>query len=1143
LSNSKDNKSTTTLFGILRLKINQAHGNKFWLVDQWKDICVNQDANNELLSYEGIVKGIKNGKVETEKRIKNYEILVNESEFFRIVEYIHPACVVDDGRGYKWIKDIVEIKVGRNYKHYDTWFSKEAVEKNELGIIYVNGKRFKKIFCSASHVRQKKVFFVAKELYDQVMEIALAGIKIDNPDNIKEPCKWGAYLGMCCTDSKAVTMPNVVIIRDPHQEITEKFDVVKGTVIDNPDKDKKGIDYLYQLDTKPENNTNKTIKIDFADGAGLVDISLAQKWAKELKLDYIPSAWQFRAMAGVKGNVYTFDIKGFAKTYKAQTITDRWGKEYEIFDKKQELKINCILTESQVKFAKMFYSAKEWTDAFNQEAYGYSRTFNISDICIPYGKLKNKCILSYQPLQTLELTDDEIKTLCTDTIDKVTKVHTDIDAFVKWRGLDKDDGEKSEKEKYTNPALLSLKYDHSLANDSYVHKVMMDNLLKFRMANHIRLSVQGNYQVFIPDIFALAQAAFQLPVTGLLKAGQIYNLFWHNQGATELTMIRFPHVAREHYLVNIANKNSDNWEAMQHWYKYQNVGYISSIHDSLALRLGGADYDDDHVYGLAEETICNAVRRNPANTIWFERDKDGEVKANKKVQFSDYGAIAHSDSVGMRNEIGDVINQTSQLWSMITPKNTAEENNRIYDYIKILSVIDSLCIDFAKTGIKAQMPQDIESVLKGYKNPYFMQFKDKQKTGKNKQVQKRALQNNTKATVKYSDSQSTMNRIAHFMDDNISNLKGDYNAPKFEWTTLLQGEADQQDSITYKAVVKKLKELHHAYSKQCQNLNASGNRDTDDDGKDNSKVAMMRLRLIFAECKVQLLLVQPDINKLLNDVIIAYYTEKELVSQSKAIIWNCFQNQMITRCKGRKSKEKIYNIDDLQKQHDKIVKAHKKETTYKNKQIGIAAVDQIKNKVSITDADKKYINKVLNTQRSKKLYYALLYVWLKWKKANPKADNMEIMYHSADQISKSQLCKIAGVQTKAWRDIITSLQNTELVEIISVDEKSTKIYLNYQCIKGVKIELPETCNKMRHWINRYVPVDKHRHEEAENYSISDFTKAKQSLKKAVMCVETGEIFESIKDVERKTTFDKNAISACCRGKQKTSGGYHWQFVK
>lgn len=1139
MSKENNNKAATptTLYGILRLKIDQAHGNKFWLVDQWKDICVNQDADNELLTFDEIMEKMSAGKIETAKRLKNYEILVNESEFFRIVEHLHPACVVDDGRGYKWIRDIVEIKVGRNHKHYDTWFSKEAIENNELGIIYVNGRRFKKIFCSASHVRQKKVFFVTEELYDQVMEIALAGINIDNPDNIKEPCKWGAYLGICCTDSRVVTMPHVVVIRDPRQEITENFDVVKGTVIDNPDKEKKGIDYLYQLDTKPENNTKKTIKIDFADGAGLVDVTLAQKWAKELRLAYIPSAYQFRACAGVKGNVYPFDIVAFAKKYNVRKITDRWGKMWDIFDDN----IDCILTESQVKFAKMFNSAEEWKGAFDEKKYDYQRTFNISDACIPYWKLKQECILSYQPLQTLELTDDEIKTLCADTVDKVTKVHTDIDAFVKWRGLDKNDEEKSEKEKYTNPALFALKYDHSLANDSYVHKVMMDNLLKFRMTNHIRLSVQGNYQVFIPDIFALAQAAFKLPVTGLLKAGQIFNLFWHNQGAKELTMIRFPHVAREHYLVDVAGANDENWTEMQHWYQYQNVGYISSIHDSLALRLGGADYDDDHVYGLAEKTICDAVKRNPANTIWFERDKDGEAKANKKVQFSDYGAIANSDSVGMRNEIGNVVNDTSKLWSMIIPDKTAEQNNQIYDYVKIMSVIDSLCIDFAKTGIKAQMPQDIKAQLKGYKNPYFMQFRNKKKTGKNNQAQRRALENNTEVTAKYSDSQSTMNRIAHFMDDNISNLKGNYDVPEFNWTTLLQGEADQQDSITYQAVKNKLKELHHYFSKQCQKISIDSINVFDDDGKDNAKAAMMKLRLNFAECRVQLLLVQPDINKLINDVIIAYYTEKELVSQSKAIIWNCFKNQMITRCRGGKSKENIYNIDDLKKQHNKIVARYKKENDIKNKQIGIASIDQIKNKVSITDTDKKYVNRVLQTQRSKKLYYALLYVWLKWIKANPKS-HMKIIYHSGDQISKTQLCKIAGVQTKAWRDIITSLQDKKLVEIISVDDKSTKIRINYQRNKGKKIELPETCKKMRHWMNHNVPVDKHRHEEAENYSISDFTEPKNSLKKPVMCVETGEVFESIKDVERKTTIDSNAIGACCRGKQKTSGGYHWRFV-
>ena len=1134
----QNNNKSTTLRGICRLKITEVHdGNKFWLVDQWKNICENNNYHNELLSDKTIIKKIKNGTVKTDWAIKKHEILVNESEFFRIVEQLNPNCVVDDGRGYQFIRDIVEVKVGRNHKLYDPWFTEEAKAADGLGIIYLNGRRFKKIFCSASHVRQKKVFFVAEELYDKVMEIALAGIDVDNPDNIKPACKWGAYLGICCTDSKVVTTPNIVVIQDYKQPITEKFDVVKGNVVKNINKKTKDqIPFLYELNDDPQNDIEKTIPILPFDGAGLVDKSLARTWANDLNLKYIPSAFQFRAMAGIKGNVYPFNIMEFAKKYNVRKIIDRWGKEWDLYDDK----INCILTESQVKFAKMFSTAEEWKDAFTKKLYGYQRTFNISDACIPYKKLEPYCVLSYQPLQTLEFSDDEIKTLCQKTVDEVTKVHTDIDAFVKWRGLDRDEEEQKQRT-YTNPVLFALKYNHSLANDSYVHKVMMGNLLKFRMTNHIRIEVRGNYQVFIPDIFALAQAAFNLPVTGLLNAGQVYNLFWHNQGTTELDMIRFPHVAREHYLVKLANPTDKKWDEMKYWYQYQNVGYISSIHDSLALRLGGADYDDDHVYGVAEKTICNAVKRNPANTIYFERDKDGEDEVVKKIKADDYVSIAKSDSVGMTNDIGRVVNPTSCLWSMITPENTNEENNKIFDYVKLMSVLDSLTIDFAKTGIKAQMPEKIKQILKEYKNPYFFQFRDKQKTGKDNQTQLRALQNNTKAKANSSDTNSTMNRIAHFMDSKISNLKGDYDVPLFDWKTLLQGDYDKQDSEVYQTVKKELKKLHYDFAKQCKEINKNSKNAFDDDGKDNAKAAMTRLRLIFDECKVQLLQIQPDVNRLINDIIIAYYTEKELVTKSKAIIWNCFSNQMITRCKGKKSKNKIYNIDNLQKQHDKIVKAHKKEMIYKNKQIGIPLIDDIKNKVSITDADKKFINKTLKTQRSKKLYYSLLYTWLKWEKANPDADNMEIMYRSTDQISKSQLCKIAGVSVKAWRDIITSLQNTKLVKILKLDDKSTKIQINYQRNKGKKIELPETCKKMRSWINRNVSTEKHRHEEAENYNVTDFRKPKQSCKKQVICLDTGEIFKSLKDVNRKTSINKNGISACCHGKRKTAGGYHWAF--
>jgi len=47
--------------------------------------------------------------------------------------------------------------------------------------------------------------------------------------------------------------------------------------------------------------------------------------------------------------------------------------------------------------------------------------------------------------------------------------------------------------------------------------------------------------------------------------------------------------------------------------------------------------------------------------------------------------------------------------------------------------------------------------------------------------------------------------------------------------------------------------------------------------------------------------------------------------------------------------------------------------------------------------------------------------------------------------------------------------------------------------------------------------------------------------KKVLCVETGELFESIRDAHRKTGVHPGNISLACNGKLKTTGGYHWTF--
>lgn len=55
--------------------------------------------------------------------------------------------------------------------------------------------------------------------------------------------------------------------------------------------------------------------------------------------------------------------------------------------------------------------------------------------------------------------------------------------------------------------------------------------------------------------------------------------------------------------------------------------------------------------------------------------------------------------------------------------------------------------------------------------------------------------------------------------------------------------------------------------------------------------------------------------------------------------------------------------------------------------------------------------------------------------------------------------------------------------------------------------------------------------------------------KKVRCIETGKIFKNAGEAAKWAAFarernycDQDLIKQCCRGKQKTSYGYHWEFV-
>lgn len=49
--------------------------------------------------------------------------------------------------------------------------------------------------------------------------------------------------------------------------------------------------------------------------------------------------------------------------------------------------------------------------------------------------------------------------------------------------------------------------------------------------------------------------------------------------------------------------------------------------------------------------------------------------------------------------------------------------------------------------------------------------------------------------------------------------------------------------------------------------------------------------------------------------------------------------------------------------------------------------------------------------------------------------------------------------------------------------------------------------------------------------------------KAVICIETGEEFESIQLAEKSYNIAHGKIGEVCKGNRKTTGGYHWEFIQ
>ena len=476
------------------------------------------------------------------------------------------------------------------------------------------------------------------------------------------PAKFEAYKSLACSASVPVSMPKDILVVD---DLIVHF---MDNVIRIENRDDTDEPVMTEEYTEVELNAN--------DGFGLMCPALAERWSKEIGLEYSAGGMCLRNLF-CKGMVYTFDFHEFAnRYYEGDTIKDIWGDIHNISD------IELILPVSLMKLWDSYPNLSEYLKQCELNWH----TFAVTKACEE--KLENERTLNYQFIQSYDLTDEEIKELVKPTIDEIKEtISGDVDKTILFmRGAC---GKKYDFDSDSNNLTKALMIEPELAKDPFVITTV-HNMLKKRI-DDLKigvLKIHGNYAVISGDPFALCQSIFGCNIPdsekGLLKAGEMYSKYWiDDSGGKGKKVVCFRAPMSCHN--NIRTMNVVHNDEIDFWYQYMNTVNIINCHDTFYHAENGADNDGDAIFTTDNEILLSNTRPTPAIVCM-------QKKAEKAVITPENLAVANKNSFG--DEIGAITNRVTTMYDIITKfERDSPEYNILQYRIKCGQLLQQDCID------------------------------------------------------------------------------------------------------------------------------------------------------------------------------------------------------------------------------------------------------------------------------------------------------------------------------------------------------------------------------------------------------------------------------------------------------------------
>lgn len=532
----------------------------------------------------------------------------------------------------------------------------------------INNYKYHRLLGTNGGIKKSTITYIGNNVFEEIVR------RMDNGrDKTKLiiPAKLEAYQALICSGSIPVTMPRILIVNDCNVVFEE--DVIK--ISD-------------ECDGEPQLTFEKDYEIEYcdSDGYGL----MSPDYSRIVNKDLYGDEYEGQTISGIntryawtKGMLFTFDFVEFAKRENNSTymLKDAWGEWRDVRE------YDVILTTSMVKLWDSYESLEHFIQCCNENHYQFSVAKTT-----PH-KLENVRNANYQFLQTYSFSNEELYELCKPTIDEIKGVlgydWRKAIVFAKGMYLNEDNIDYLD-----NDFIKALMIDNRLIDDPFIIG-KLHSMIKKRISDAAKGSIKlnGNFAIVSGDLYSLAQSIFGLPVTGLLKSGEIYHRYWIDKNVDEVSLFRAPMTCHN----NIRRRNVVHNEEMDFWYQYNTTGIILNSWDTTCDALNGADKDSDTFFSTDNKMIIEHTLNSPTIECLQRKAEKIVPTENDMVQ---------ANKLAFGDEIGTTTNRITAMIERQAGFDKDSEEYQVLDYRIMCGQHYQQCsIDKSKGIIAKPMPK------------------------------------------------------------------------------------------------------------------------------------------------------------------------------------------------------------------------------------------------------------------------------------------------------------------------------------------------------------------------------------------------------------------------------------------------------